>query len=97
MIGLGVLSSAVVCLCSLWFFSMAAVSAAKAADCVYNVEIIDVSSQAVSLSAADNVRVQLTVNSPDDVNIIRFASNFGLTLCFEGGRAFLPNATPDFF
>jgi hypothetical protein len=65
--------------------------------CVNDFEIIQVSRQEVSLSVAHDLQVRLVVGTPQDVEIIRFASNFGLTLCYERGRAFLPNATPDFF
>lgn len=65
--------------------------------CVSGFEIVGVSRGEVSLSAANDLRVRFVVDTPQDVHIVRFASNFGLTLCHEGGRAFLPNATPDFF
>lgn len=65
--------------------------------CVSDFEIIEVSCEEVSIRAANDLRVRFVVDTPQDVHIVRFASNFGLTLCYEGGRAFLPNATPDFF
>jgi hypothetical protein len=65
--------------------------------CVNDFEIIGVSGGEVSLSAANDLRVRFVVDTPQDVHIVRFASNFGLTLCYEGGRTFLPNATPDLF
>lgn len=64
--------------------------------CVSDFEIIGVSRGEVSLSAANDLRVEFAVDTPQDVHIVRFASSFGLTLCYEE-RTFVPNATPDFF
>lgn len=99
MVALTLISSGVSILCAMWFCATETVAASPIAApiCVYDVKIVEVSRLGVALSGADDVRVRLVVDTPEDVDIIRFASNFGLTLCYEGGRAFLPNATPDFF
>jgi hypothetical protein len=54
-------------------------------------------SRGVVLTGSNEARVQLEFAQPD-LDLVKFASVFGLTVCYdEQRRAFLPNATPDYF
>jgi hypothetical protein len=79
------------------FLACIPIASALMAGCLSDVKILDATSRGVVLTGSNEARVQLEFAQPD-LDLVKFASVFGLTVCYdEQRRAFLPNATPDYF
>lgn len=65
--------------------------------CMSDIKMLDRGHGRILLSNADNFRVKLAVDDSKDVELIQFASVFGLTFCYDRGYVFLPNTVRELF